>query len=81
MQPVDTFTGGTHAALKRLHEFVQHDLARYETERNHPEKKGTSRLSPYLHFGNIGPITIALACEEAVEQGQGARQRPGPLSR
>jgi deoxyribodipyrimidine photo-lyase len=69
VQPVDTFTGGTHAALKRLREFVQHDLAHYEIERNHPEVKGTSRLSPYLHFGNIGPITIALAVEAAVKQG------------
>jgi len=55
-------TGGTHAALKRLREFTHHDLASYETDRNHPERKGTSRLSPYLHFGNIGPVTIALAC-------------------
>jgi deoxyribodipyrimidine photo-lyase len=70
VEPVDTFTGGTHAAVKRLREFARHDLARYEVERNHPEVKGTSRLSPYLHFGNIGPITIALAIEEAVKQGR-----------
>ena len=67
--PVDTFMGGTHAALKRLGEFVQHDLAGYEVQRNHPEIKGTSRLSPYLHFGHISPITIALAVEETVGQG------------
>jgi deoxyribodipyrimidine photo-lyase len=66
--PVDTFTGGTHAALKRLKEFVDHDLAHYENTRNHPEVKGTSRLSPYLHFGNIGPVTIALAVEDAVRR-------------
>jgi len=70
VKPVDTFMGGTHAALKRLREFTQYDLARYETERNHPEVKGTSRLSPWLHFGSIGPITIALACDEAVKQGR-----------
>ena len=35
------------------------------TNRNHPEIAGTSRLSPYLHFGNIGPLTIALAVEKA----------------
>jgi deoxyribodipyrimidine photo-lyase len=68
VQPVDTFTGGTHAALKRLHEFAHHDLACYEELRNHPEVRGTSRLSPYLHFGNIGPITIALAIDQAVKQ-------------
>ena len=68
--PVDTFTGGTHAALKRLHAFVNHDLAGYETLRNKPEGKGTSRLSPYLHFGNISPLTIALAVEKAVAAGK-----------
>ena len=70
VSPVDSFTGGTHAALKRLRDFARHDLARYETQRNHPETRGTSRLSPYLHFGNIGPITIALACDEAVKLGR-----------
>ncbi len=67
--PVDTFTGGTHAALKLLRDFVQHDLAHYEVKRNHPEVKGTSRMSPYLHFGNISPITISLAVEDAVKRG------------
>ncbi len=70
VQPVDTFTGGTHAALKRLRDFSQFELAGYETQRNHPEVKGTSRLSPYLHFGNISPIRIALACTEAVKEGR-----------
>ncbi len=68
--PVDSFTGGTHAALKRLNDFVAHDLATYPDQRNHPEDAGTSRLSPYLHFGHIGPLTIALAVEEAVKAGK-----------
>lgn len=68
--PVDSFTGGTHAALKRLREFVGLELKDYEETRNHPEMKGTSRLSPYLHFGNIGPLTVALAVEKAVKQGK-----------
>jgi deoxyribodipyrimidine photo-lyase len=74
VRPVDTFTGGTHAALHRLRDFVHDGLARYEAERNHPELKGTSRLSPYLHFGNISPITIALAVEDA------ARKERAPAS-
>ena len=68
--PVDSFRGGTHAALERMKEFVVHELAQYEVDRNHPERKGTSRLSPYLHFGNLGPLTIALAVEDAVKQGK-----------
>ncbi len=70
IQPVDTFTGGSHAALKRLRDFIAHDLAAYDEDRNHPEIAGTSRLSPYLHFGNISPITIALAVEKAAEAGK-----------
>jgi deoxyribodipyrimidine photo-lyase len=78
IKPVDSFTGGTDAALKSLKEFVDHGLKDYVDERNHPEVKGTSRLSPYLHFGNIGPITIALAVEKALVEGhigQAARDR------
>jgi len=70
VKPVDSFTGGTHAALKRLKHFVGHGLADYATQRNHPEVDGTSMMSPYLHFGHISPVTIALACEEAVRQGK-----------
>ncbi|MDR3773474.1 MAG: deoxyribodipyrimidine photo-lyase [Terracidiphilus sp.] len=68
--PVDSFTGGTREALRRLGEFVNRELRDYETKRNHPELRGTSRLSPYLHFGNIGPITIALAVKKAAAEGR-----------
>jgi deoxyribodipyrimidine photo-lyase len=67
--PVDSFTGGTHAALKRLRDFIKRDLACYDETRNHPETPGTSRLSPYLHFGNIGPLTVALAVQRAMRNG------------
>jgi deoxyribodipyrimidine photo-lyase len=76
VRPVDTFTGGSHAALKRLREFVRDDLKNYEETRNHPEVHGTSRLSPYLHFGHIGPLTIALAVNDAVKKGR-APERAG----
>jgi deoxyribodipyrimidine photo-lyase len=68
IQPVDTFTGGTHAALSRLHHFVSNLLHAYSKNRNLPELDGTSCLSPYLHFGHISPITIALAAQHAVKQ-------------
>ena len=73
IRPVDTFTGGTHAALRHLHEFLRHGLKDYGENRNHPELKGTSRLSPYLHFGNIGPVTIALAARDAVKKGRASQ--------
>jgi deoxyribodipyrimidine photo-lyase len=68
--PIDSFTGGTHTALKRLSDFIRDGLARYDETRNQPETAGTSRLSPYLHFGNIGPLTIALAVEKAARSGR-----------
>jgi deoxyribodipyrimidine photo-lyase len=72
--PVDSFTGGTHAALKRLKEFAGEELKDYDDTRNHPEVRGTSRLSPYLHFGNIGPLTIAMAVRKAAADGKASHE-------
>jgi deoxyribodipyrimidine photo-lyase len=63
--PVSSFRGGTNEALRLLNEFIKHGLPTYATTRNKPEVHGTSRLSPYLHFGHIGPLTVALAVEKA----------------
>ena len=65
--PVDAWKGGTHAALKRLKLFTGRLLEHYDERRNHPETDGTSCMSPYLHYGHVGPITIALAVEAAVK--------------
>lgn len=62
---VGTFKGGTKEALRLLREFTHKKLARYSKDRNHPEIDGTSRLSPYLHFGHISPLTVALAIRNA----------------
>jgi deoxyribodipyrimidine photo-lyase len=70
VEPVEEWTGGTHAALKLLRTFVKHKLADYGTVRNHPEKDGTSRISPALHFGHIGPLTVVRAIEESVARGE-----------
>jgi deoxyribodipyrimidine photo-lyase len=63
--PVSAWRGGAHEALRLLDEFIVHKLRGYATQRNKPEIDHTSRLSPYLHFGHISPITIALAVEKA----------------
>jgi len=65
VQPVPAWHGGTRQALQALHEFVSRRLAAYPEDRNRPEKDGTSRLSPYLHFGHIGPVTVALAAQRS----------------
>ena len=63
--PVDTFRGGTDEALHRIDEFVHHRLAHYPERHNQADVEGTSALSPYLHFGHIGPLTVALAVQKA----------------
>jgi len=65
VQPVDSFRGGTDQALKLLHDLVTHKLTHYPECHGKPEVDGTSRLSPYLHFGHIGPHTVAQAVEKS----------------
>ena len=62
---VSDWKAGSGEALRQLNYFVRHKLQRYGTERNRPENDHTSRLSPYLHFGQISPITVALAVRNA----------------
>jgi len=62
---VTSFRGGTSEALRLLDEFIMHGLPTYTIKRNKPEVDGTSRLSPYLHFGHISPLSIALAVQKA----------------
>ncbi len=63
--PVNNFKGGTGEALRRLKVFINERLATYDAARNTPHLDGTSELSAYLHFGHLGPLTIALAIKEA----------------
>jgi deoxyribodipyrimidine photo-lyase len=65
VQPVLNFQGGRSAVLNSLTRFVHERLAGYATERNHPDRGRTSQLSPYLHFGHLGPHTVALAVKDS----------------
>jgi deoxyribodipyrimidine photo-lyase len=65
VSPSRAFRGGNRAARARLRSFVRERLAGYAEHRNHPELDATSRLSPYLHFGQIGPRAVALAIRDA----------------
>ncbi len=49
---------GAHRALGQFQEDV---VARYDDDRNRPDLTGTSRLSPHLHFGEIGPRQVVAA--------------------
>ncbi|TSD96138.1 deoxyribodipyrimidine photo-lyase [Gordonia rubripertincta] len=54
-----SFPAGEDAALARWAEFVDGDLADYDTGRNDPAADVTSRMSAYLKYGNIHPRTLA----------------------
>jgi len=43
---------------KRLKTFVAKAVKAYPTDRDIPKIDGTSKLSPYLHFGQISPLEI-----------------------
>jgi deoxyribodipyrimidine photo-lyase len=66
--PSLTFRGGRLEAEKRLAHFVQHNLPRYASVKNEPGTHATSDLSPYLHFGFISSLEVALAVEEAARR-------------
>jgi deoxyribodipyrimidine photo-lyase len=52
-------------AEKRLRDFVAAPVKDYPTERDIPKNDGTSRLSPYLHFGQVSPLEIVDAVRTA----------------
>ncbi len=54
----DNWQPGEAGADKALHEFLQTGLKNYNEDRNRPDRIGTSRLSPHLHFGEISPVRI-----------------------
>jgi deoxyribodipyrimidine photo-lyase len=68
VQPVAAWQGGHRAAMKRLRLFCGKMLNTYDSDRNHPELDGSSKMSPYLHFGHMGPLTIALALNAQVKR-------------
>jgi deoxyribodipyrimidine photo-lyase len=50
--------GGSVAGSRRLREFLDGHLSGYGDSRNHPDQEGSSRLSPYLHFGHVATHQI-----------------------
>ena len=65
VSPVSAWRGGSAEAHRLLKQFIVEKLHGYGIKRNKPEIDHTSRLSPYLHFGHISPITVALAAQKS----------------
>lgn len=60
------------AAQDKLAEFMTCGLAHYATDRDRPDIEGTSRLSPYLHFGLISPRQLWHAAQDERAAGNAA---------
>jgi deoxyribodipyrimidine photo-lyase len=63
--PVESFRGGTGHATRLLNQFVSRKLAYYHKRRNDPGTDYGSHMSPYLHFGQISPLYVALKVRQA----------------
>jgi deoxyribodipyrimidine photo-lyase len=77
--PSLTFRGGAQEAQRLLKGFLHKNLKRYAGDRNQPASHATSNMSPYLHFGQISALDLALqvqsyasehnySCEEYLEE-------------
>ncbi len=71
----ESWRPGEGGANRALESFVAARLDTYADARDRPDRDGTSRLSPHLHFGEISPLQIVWALQDAarsVHPGAGA---------
>ncbi len=54
------FQGGTSQAKAMFEDFMNNRWSHYRVNHNQPQTDGTSRMSPYLHFGQISSLYLAL---------------------
>ena len=60
---------GEAGALAHAAQFFSEAAADYETDRDRPDRFGTSRLSPHLAFGEIGPRQLLVEARELARRG------------
>jgi deoxyribodipyrimidine photo-lyase len=64
-------------AHQRLQEFLDDGLNRYADGRDRTDEDNTSRLSPYLHWGNISPHQVWHAARHKMEKSAGRNDANG----
>ncbi|MEI7724407.1 MAG: deoxyribodipyrimidine photo-lyase [Bacteroidota bacterium] len=57
---VDWILPGEGAACEAMAHFLAERLDKYDQNRNMPDRKGQSDLSPYLHFGHLSAQRLAV---------------------
>ncbi|HZZ18773.1 MAG TPA: deoxyribodipyrimidine photo-lyase [Opitutaceae bacterium] len=60
-----SWTPGEKAGALRLRRFAAQAMEHYAAGRDRPGQDGTSMISPWLHFGEIGPRQVWAAVESA----------------
>ena len=70
IKAVSHYQGGEEQAKDYLYDFIANKLDKYHELSNDPTKDYLSHLSPYLHFGQISPLLIALEVKEKYSPGQ-----------
>jgi len=74
----DHWMPGEDSALQRAADFRDGSLADYKRLRDAPGEDGTSRLSPHLHFGEIGPRQLWYALSfHAAQHGEATQDDGG----
>ena len=61
-------------AIKNIKQFIKHDLSDYGENRDIPRINGTSKISPYLAFGQIHVETIWEECQAIQNKSRGYRK-------
>ena len=69
VKKVGSFHGGAKEALRHLEVFLEGKLDRFPELRNDPTLDYLSQMSPYLHFGQISPLFIALQVKKTKSSG------------
>ncbi|WP_300301254.1 deoxyribodipyrimidine photo-lyase [Ferrovibrio sp.] len=67
-----TWQPGEAGAAARLQAFIDDALQGYADGRDRPDRNLTSRLSPHLHFGEIGPRQVWQAVQMAAAENSAA---------
>jgi deoxyribodipyrimidine photo-lyase len=69
VKKVSSFHGGTKEAKRHLQIFLEDKLDHFPERRNDPTLDYLSNMSPYLHFGQISPLFLALKVLETKSPG------------
>jgi deoxyribodipyrimidine photo-lyase len=77
----ETWQPGEEGARDRLSTFVDGAMSAYRDARDLPDREGTSRISPHLHWGEVSPRRIWHVARAAAEAQAGNSATAEPFLR